>query len=66
MASGGGPEAVANLYSDPAETIAARLTGTTPDPLAFFFPSSNDDLCGVRFGVAVVQSRARRTAPECS
>ena len=52
----GFPEAFANLYSDAAEAIAARLAGATPDPLALLFPNSRDGLLGVRFVAAVVQS----------
>ena len=52
----GFPEAFANLYSDAAEAIAARLAGATPDPLALLFPNSRDGLLGVRFVAAVVRS----------
>jgi len=52
----GFPEAFANLYSDVAEVVAARLAGVAPDPLACFFPNSLDGLLGVRFVDAVVQS----------
>lgn len=54
----GFPEAFANLYSDAAEAVAARLAGTSPDPLALFFPSSHDGLLGVCFVDAVVRSAA--------
>ena len=53
----GFPEAFANLYSDAAEAVAARLAGATPDPLTLHFPNSRDGLLGVRFVAAVVQSR---------
>ena len=52
----GFPEAFANLYSDAAEAIAARLAGTLPDPLALYFPNSADGLLGVRFVTSVVES----------
>ena len=52
----GFPEAFANLYSDAAEAVAARLAGATPDPLTLLFPNSRDGLLGVRFVTAVVQS----------
>lgn len=52
----GFPEAFANLYSDAAEAIAARLTQQTPDPLALCFPNSRDGLLGVRFVAAVIES----------
>lgn len=54
----GFPEAFANLYSDVAEVVAARLAGVAPDPLACCFPDSLDGLLGVRFVDAVVQSSA--------
>jgi predicted dehydrogenase len=52
----GFPEAFANLYSDAAEAIAARRTGTMPDPLASCFPTSLDGLLGLRFTAAVIRS----------
>lgn len=58
----GFPEAFANLYSDAAEAIAARLAGTAPDPLALHFPNSRDGLLGVRFVTTVVQSGAANGA----
>jgi predicted dehydrogenase len=54
----GFPEAFANLYSDAAEAIAARLAGAAPDPLSLFFPNSLDGLLGVCFVDAVVRSAA--------
>lgn len=52
----GFPEAFANLYSDAAEAIAARRSGSVPDPLALHFPNASDGLLGVRFVAAVVKS----------
>ncbi|MBE0582238.1 MAG: Gfo/Idh/MocA family oxidoreductase [Desulfofustis sp.] len=52
----GFPEAFANLYRDAAETIAAHLTGTQPDPLAGTFPTSADGLAVARFIDAVIRS----------
>ena len=52
----GFPEAFANLYSDAAEAIAARSSGTTPDPLALHFPDARDGLLGVRFVASILQS----------
>ena len=49
-------EGFANLYSDAAEAIAARRTGTPVDPLALFFPNSLDGLLGVRFVHSVIAS----------
>jgi len=49
-------EAFANLYADAAEAIAARRSGTTPDPLAQWFPNEVDGAIGVRFVEAAVAS----------
>ncbi len=49
-------EGFANLYSDAAEAIAARRTGTPVDPLALYFPTSLDGLLGVRFVQSVLAS----------
>ncbi len=49
-------EGFANIYSDAAEAIAARRSGTKPDPLASYFPNSMDGLYGVRFIHNVVKS----------
>jgi predicted dehydrogenase len=49
-------EGFANLYSDAAIAIAARRTGTQPDPLALYFPTSLDGLLGVRFVHSVIES----------
>ena len=49
-------EAFANLYSDVAEAIAARRSGTTPDPLALYFPNAIDGAIGLRFVEAVITS----------
>jgi predicted dehydrogenase len=49
-------EGFANLYSDAAEAIAARRTGTKADPLALYFPTSMDGLLGVRFVYSVIAS----------
>lgn len=54
----GFPEAFANLYSDAAEAIAARRTGTPANPLAMHFPTAEDGLAGVRFVAAVIASSA--------
>ena len=52
----GFPEAFANLYSDAAEAIVARITGIKADPLALYFPNSLDGLLGVRFVRSVIES----------
>jgi predicted dehydrogenase len=49
-------EAFANIYSDAAEAIAARRSGTEPDPLAMWFPNEVDGAVGVRFVEAAVAS----------
>lgn len=52
----GFPEGFANIYSDAAEAIAARRSGTEPNPLALHFPNSWDGLLGVRFVHSVISS----------
>jgi predicted dehydrogenase len=49
-------EAFANLYTDTADTIAAHISGQTPDPLALHFPNSASGLAGLRFVDAAVRS----------
>ena len=49
-------ESFANLYSDAAEAIAARRSGTKVEPLALYFPNSLDGLLGVRFVHSVIAS----------
>lgn len=49
-------EGFANIYSDAAEAIAARLTGKKADPLVLLFPNSYDGLMGVRFVHKVIES----------
>ncbi|HEY1406911.1 MAG TPA: Gfo/Idh/MocA family oxidoreductase [Spirochaetota bacterium] len=58
----GFPDAFANIYSDAAEAIAARIAGTTPDPLALFFPTVADGVAGVRFVTAALESSANNGA----
>jgi predicted dehydrogenase len=58
----GFPEAFANLYSDAAEAIAARLSGATADPLALQFPGSADGLAGLRFVTAALASSRQNGA----
>ena len=55
-------EGFANLYSDAAEAIAARRTGTEPDPLALHFPNAEDGAKGVKFVEAAVASTATNGA----
>ena len=49
-------EAFANLYSDVAEAVAARLTGTPADPLALDFPTVEDGARGMAFVAAAKAS----------
>lgn len=49
-------EGFANLYSDIAEVISARIEGREPDPLATGFPTVEDGARGVRFIQAAVES----------
>ena len=51
-------EGFANLYSDLAEQIGARIEGRDPDPAACLVPTVEDGARGVRFiGAAVESSR---------
>jgi predicted dehydrogenase len=54
--AGGYFEAWANIYSDVADSIAARAVGGRADPLAIQFPTAQDGLHGVKFVEAVVLS----------
>lgn len=49
-------EAFANIYSDVAEAIVARRTGSVPDPLAMTFPTAEDGAIGLAFVEAAVES----------
>ena len=49
-------QAFANLYSDVAEAVAARLTGTPADPLALDFPTVEDGARGLAFITAAKAS----------
>ena len=49
-------EGFANIYSDAAETIAARKSGNAPNPLALYFPNSFDGLMGLRFVFSAIES----------
>ncbi len=49
-------EAFANVYSDAAEAITARITATEPDPLAMHFPNEHDGAIGVAFVDATIRS----------
>jgi predicted dehydrogenase len=55
-------EAFANLYTDTADAVAARRSGTTPDPLSLHFPNATDGLQGIRFVTAAVASSRNQGA----
>jgi predicted dehydrogenase len=52
-------EGFANIYSDIAEVVAARLEGRDPDPGAGGFPTVEDGVRGVKFIEAAVESSRR-------
>ena len=52
-------EAFANIYSDIADAILARRDGVAADPLAYFFPTVEDGVLGVKFVDAAVASHQR-------
>ncbi|MHA1151434.1 MAG: Gfo/Idh/MocA family protein [Alphaproteobacteria bacterium] len=52
-------EGFANIYSDIAEVVTARLEGRDPDPGACGFPTVEDGVRGVKFIKAAVESSAR-------
>ena len=58
----GFPAGFANIYSDAAEAIAARITGTQPDPLALWFPTADDGLAGMKFIDACLKSTENQGA----
>jgi predicted dehydrogenase len=58
----GFPAGFANIYSDAAEAIAARITGTRPDPLALWFPKAEDGLAGMKFIDACMKSSRSKGA----
>ncbi len=51
-------EAFANLYTDTADAVAARRSGSgrLADPLSMYFPNATDGLQGIRFVAAAVAS----------
>jgi len=49
-------EAFANIYVSVARTIAARIAGTTPDPLDTDFPTVQDGARGVHFILRALES----------
>ena len=55
-------EGFANIYSDVAELLSARLEGRDPDPAATLVPTVQDGVAGVRFIEAVVESSRKNGA----
>jgi predicted dehydrogenase len=55
-------EAFAQLYSDLAEQIIARLEGRAPDPRALLVPGVGDGLQGVQFILTVLNSAQNGSA----
>lgn len=53
-------EAFANIYSNVADTIAARLQGKEPDPKALDFPTVRDGAEGVYFIHKAIESGKKR------
>ena len=49
-------QAFANVYSDVAEAVVARITGTRADPLALDFPTVEDGARGLAFTTAAKAS----------
>lgn len=54
-------EAFANIYSNAADVIAARLTGTEPDELSLDFPTVQDGARGVFFIHKSIESGKKRS-----
>ncbi len=52
-------EGFANIYSDVAEVVTARLEGREPETLATRYPTVQDGVAGVKFIAAVVESSLR-------
>ena len=52
-------EGFANIYSDAAELITARIEGREPDPMAKVLPTVMDGALGLKFITAAVESSAK-------
>ena len=52
-------EAFAQLYTDAAEQVRARMEGRQVDPASLLLPDAVDGLRGVRFVAAAVESSGR-------
>jgi predicted dehydrogenase len=55
-------EAFAQLYTDLAEQIHARLEGRPPDPASLLVPGIKEGMAGLRFIAAVIESSNRNSA----
>jgi hypothetical protein len=55
-------EAFAQLYSDVAEQITAKLEGRDPDSCALLIPGVRDGLAGIRFVNAALESSRQGSA----
>ena len=55
-------EAFAQLYTDLAEQIAARIEKRAPDPASLLVPGIADGVAGMRFIEAVLESSRRNAA----
>jgi predicted dehydrogenase len=55
-------EAFAQLYTDLAEQITARIENRTPDPLSLLVPGIADGVAGMRFIEAALESSRRNAA----
>lgn len=53
-------EAFANIYRNAGRTMAARITGSNPDPLDLDFPSVQDGARGVHFLHTALKSHTER------
>lgn len=53
-------EAFANIYSNVADTIAARINGVEPDPKTLDFPTVYDGAVGVHFIHKAIESGKKR------
>jgi len=51
-------EAFANIYTEVADVISARILGREPDPLAFSFATVEDGALGMKFVEAALKSSA--------
>ena len=55
-------EAFAQLYTDLAEQIAAKIDGRAPDPSSLLVPTVDDGVAEMRFMAAAIESSRRNSA----